>query len=410
MSEQKKNFLVLFSYKKYVSLRIIKRLLRKNQCSEKNNNHYIERSHAISEKPFWELDRCIGRDIILQIHSFEIWKKCEDRLSDISDNRTLIPSSIVKHRISTMSDDIARDREKHSDHRRDKTREEKNESKKRKQLQCNSKNCRKKKWIESKSFYHKHPDKDHTLKYDHKKYDKSKSEKFPEKNTRSWYWLRKHEKYRPPLNLASYHPPSEKENHSKSCQLDKWESKIIEHSFELSECECLKNKRNTNKYYPKKENKWEKLVANKFANSIESNSKHVNSRLVMSWMVVIISRDFLWFSAALFWVLLVLIFVLWNYQDHLLNQSEQGDNGNGGSHIMQKVYKYEYILSPSEWQKKAFLLWKISQNNMAQAHQQNDPLHILVLWVCVTILVGKYRETHTYIHLHRSCKKRFHQR
>ncbi len=129
--------------------------------------------------------------------------------------------SIIKHSISTMSDNIARDREKHSNHRGNETRKKQYKSEKREKLQHNTKNSRKKKWIKNKPFYHKHSYKDDTLKSRHEKHYKSKSEKLPKKNTRSWYWLRKHEKYGPPLDLSSNHPSSEKENHSKSCKLNK---------------------------------------------------------------------------------------------------------------------------------------------------------------------------------------------
>ena len=74
-------------------------------------------------------------------------------------------------------------------------------------------------------------------------------------------------------------------------------------------------------------------------------------------------------------MLLVLIFVLWNDQDHLLNQSERDDNDNEELHIIQTLCKPVHILSPSELLEKVFLLREISQNNMAQAHLQNDQLH-----------------------------------
>ena len=83
------------------------------------------------------------------------------------------------------------------------------------------------------------------------------------------------------------------------------------------------------------------------------------------------------------------------------------DSDNAGLQIRETSFRLSHTLSPSEWQERVFLLFEKEQNSMAQGHLQNDRLHILGPRAYAQVVVGKYREMHTYVHLHRSYTKGF---
>ena len=174
----------------YPILRIIEGFFRKNQRTEREKYDYIDQCDTIAYPPCQKFDRSSCRDIVFEIECLEIREKYEDSLCDIPHSNTMIPYRIVKHGISTMSDDIARDREEHRNHRRGECRKKQDQSKKRKKLQYYPDNCRKKKWIEGESFRQKECYENHTLKYNHSEYDSCESEKLPKKYRRPRYRLR----------------------------------------------------------------------------------------------------------------------------------------------------------------------------------------------------------------------------
>lgn len=173
-----------------------------------------------------------------------------------------------------MSDHIARDREEHSDERRSEAREKQDHCQEREEFQKYARNCWNEEGVERNITKEEYSQEYRCLESEHEENNESKSEKLPEKDRWPSYRLREHEKYRPPLDLASNHPTTEKEYHRESCKFDKRKSEIIEYSLESSERESLERERNEDKNHSKKKNQGEEFIADKFADSILCYSEH----------------------------------------------------------------------------------------------------------------------------------------
>ena len=173
-----------------------------------------------------------------------------------------------------MSDHIARDREEHRDHRRDKRREEEDKSEENKELDHDTEDRIIEKDIDLYTSHHEHRDEDDRLERYHHEHHRTKSDEFPEDDTRSSNRLREHEIDRTTLDLSSDHSSPEKKYYRESSKFDKWETEIIEHPLDLTEGERLEGKSDEDKYHSEKEDEGEKLISHEFSDGIQSDSKH----------------------------------------------------------------------------------------------------------------------------------------
>lgn len=256
-------------------LGIIKRFFSKNPRSEKKKHEDIEESESISLVPRHEIYWGTDSDIVFEVETFEIGEYGEDKFTEVSHTLIAGPrASIVEHHKSTVSDHIDRDREKHGDHRRGKTRKKEDHREECEELEHDTQDRWEKESIEWKSLKWKKSIKECRLKCYHEHHHARKSEKFPEKNRWTRDGFGEHEEDRTTLDLTGDHTSSEKEDDSESSELDKWESEIIENPFEFSESERLESKWKRDKHHPEKKDQGEKFISDKFADSIVSDGKH----------------------------------------------------------------------------------------------------------------------------------------
>lgn len=174
-----------------------------------------------------------------------------------------------------MSDHIARDREEHRDHRRDKRWEKEDQPEEDKELDHDPEDRIVEESIDLYISHHEHSDEDDRLERYHHEHHRTKSDEFPEDDTRSSNRLREHEIDRTTLDLSSDHPSPEKKYYRESCELDKWETEIIEHPLDLTKCEGLEGKCDKDKYHSEKEDEGEKLISHEFSDGVLSDSEHM---------------------------------------------------------------------------------------------------------------------------------------
>ncbi len=222
------------------------------------------------------MDGGVSGDIVFQIQGFEIRKKREDTLPNIAHHRRHIVSGVVEEEVATMSDHIARDREEHGDHRWDKCWEKENECQEWEELQDDTENGWSKEWIEWNRSEREHDEEDDRLESNHEEHHESESEKFPDDDTPSSDRLREHEIDCPTLDLASDHTTTEEEDDGETGELDEWEAEVIEHTLDLTEGKGLERKGDEDEDHSEKKDQWEKSISHEFADSIESNSEHMN--------------------------------------------------------------------------------------------------------------------------------------
>ena len=140
---KKKNLLVLFGYEKYQKLLcIIKTFSRKDPWSDDEEGTNIDHTNRISRIPDTEIDRSSSCYIIFEIEGFEIREKNEECPAHIKCLTRSFPPWIIKHLISSMTDNVGCYREKHSNNRWNKGREKKDKHKERKELDEDSEYCR----------------------------------------------------------------------------------------------------------------------------------------------------------------------------------------------------------------------------------------------------------------------------
>ena len=263
-----------------------------------------------------------------------------------------------------MTDHIARDREEHSDHRRDEGREEEDECQERKKLQNDTEYGIVHEAIDRDILHHEHRDEDHRLEGYHDEYDEGKSEEFPEDDTRSMDRLREHQVDRATFDLSSNHPSAEEEYDSKSRELDEGEAEIIENALDLTECERIECEGDEDEESTEEEDEGEKSIPHEFADGIEGDGEHRReqslSRESKEWYCIILSgrtvgifgqihlNDGLWAQRvcvpAWIWEILDLLEELISRWSHLHSPSGGADNDNKASDIREMQHILSYIL------------------------------------------------------------------
>lgn len=253
---------------------IIEWTMREDDSTEREYHDDVECSRPIADEPGTEGERSVSRDVVLEIECFQVREKCEYHTSSVFHHHIALAYRIVEHRISAMSDHIARDRHEHRDHRWDECREKEDKCEKRKKLQYNPENRIEHEWIECDIAHHEHPHEDNRLECDHEEHHERESDEFPEDDTRASYRLREHEIDGTSLDLTRDHPSTEEEYHCETCELDEWETKVIEYPAYLSERESLECEWYEDKYNSEKKYEGEKFISHEFADGILCYSEH----------------------------------------------------------------------------------------------------------------------------------------